>query len=97
MPVWGVVWRAQAAVWLRRARYLARRPQAVSVLLVILGLGAGLAGGALVGEWCLGVVMIAEAGLLVFAGFSRDDGQGVPRAGERTHEQILAEAARRQW
>jgi hypothetical protein len=90
------VWRAYAAVWLSRGHLLrAHRHALVSVGLVVLGLGGGLAGGALIGEWCLGVVMIAEAALVVFVGFARDDGRGLPVAGERTVADVLRAEARR--
>lgn len=49
------------------------------VLAVALGVAAALAGGALVGRWCLGVVLIAAGSLGVFAGVKwLDDGQPRP-------------------
>ena len=54
-----------------------------------------MAGGALIGEWCLGLVMIAEAALVVYVGFARDDGGGLPVRGARSVQEILADEARR--
>lgn len=70
----------------RRARERARRNRHVltSALLVVLGLGGGLAGGALVGEWCLGVVLIAESAGVVWFGLFRDDQAAPPAWGERS-------------
>jgi hypothetical protein len=94
-----VIWRAAAVVWAERARMLRARLSRsrhvlASVALVVLGLGGGLAGGALVGEWCLGLVMIAESCLLLYMGLARDDGQGPQLRGARSHAEIL-DAARR--
>ena len=80
-----VTWRAAAVVWYAHATRARARARALAaavtgkhapVLLVVLGLGGGLAGGALIGEWCLGLVMIAESVLVVFVGMQRDDGTG---------------------
>ncbi len=78
--------RAAAVVWLAHARraaawLAANRARLMPIALVILGLGGGLAGGALVGEWCLGATMIAESVLLVYVGLQRDDGTGRPSRG----------------
>jgi hypothetical protein len=65
----------------------------VPLLLVILGLGGGLAGGALIGEWCLGLVLIAESALVVFVGLARDDGTGRPSSPQgHTVPEILERA-----
>ena len=93
-----VTWRAAAVLAAAHARGARTRLAAVlapraPVLLVALGLGGGLAGGALIGEWCLGLVMIAEAGLLVYVGLARDDGAGRPPPREaRTVPEILERA-----
>jgi hypothetical protein len=74
-----VRWRASAVLWAAHARRIARaHPSLPSLLLVVLGMGGGLAGGALVGEWCLGLVMMAESAALIWVGWNRDDGQGAP-------------------
>jgi hypothetical protein len=68
----------------------------VSVLLVAAGLLGGLAGGWLVGRWCLGVVTIAESAGVCWLGLARDDGV-LPRVvhpGERTIAQVLEHARR---
>ena len=83
----------QARAALLRARM--RRPAVLSVLLVVLGFGGGLAGGALVGEWCLGLVLIAESVLVVYVGFARDDGRALPVQGEHTVRDVLLAEARR--
>jgi len=90
-------WRAAAVLAVAHARRARAGLAAVlvphaPVLLVVLGLGGGLAGGALVGEWCLGLVMIAESVLLVYVGFARDDGTGRPVAEARTVPEILERA-----
>ena len=90
-----VRWRASAVLWAAHARRLAARyPSLPSLLLVVLGLGAGLAGGALIGEWCLGLVMIAEAAGLVWVGWNRDDGTGRDSSPFEapTVQQVLARA-----
>ena len=95
LPTVRATWRAAAVVWAAHARRFAtRHPSLPSLLLVILGLGAGLAGGALIGEWCLGLVMIAEGGCLVWVGWNRDDGTGRdPSPFEApTVQQVLARA-----
>jgi hypothetical protein len=88
-----VRWRASAVVWAAHARRLGRRyPSLPSVLLVILGLGGGLAGASLIGEWCLGLVMIAESVGLIWVGWNRDDGA---EPGVDTGSEALVERARR--
>jgi hypothetical protein len=83
---------ARAALWRERMR----RPVFVSVLLVVLGFGGALGGGALIGEWCLGLVLIAESALVVYVGFQRDDGRG-PVDMDRPHtvKDVLLREARR--
>ena len=57
------------------------------------GLGGMLAGGALVGEWCLGLVLIAESGGALAVGLLRDDGTGAaPARGAMTVPEILERA-----
>lgn len=81
-----VLVRAQLAAW-RRARRTV-----TSVLMVLAGLAGALGGGALVGRWCLGLVLIAESAAVVLVGLNRDDGELPPRRGERTLEEILQDA-----
>lgn len=95
-----VVWRAQVAAWRAtagraRARLARRRHVIVSVLLVTFGLGGALGGGALVGEWCLGLVLMVESAGAVWFGLMRDDGAVLPRRGERTVAEVLEDEARR--
>jgi hypothetical protein len=86
-----VVVRAQAAAWRENGRRF--RHQLVSAVLIAGGLAGALGGGALVGTWCLGLVLIAESGLAVWFGLQRDDGAVLPppprRGGPRSHEEIL--------
>lgn len=95
-----VLWRAVAAQWRPRLATLRRnvsrdRHALASLGLVILGLGGGLAGGALVGEWCLGLVLIAESAGLVMLGLQRDDGTGrAPGDGDQSLAAILERARR---
>jgi hypothetical protein len=86
-----VRWRASAVLWAAhasrvRARLRARLVPHTALLLVILGLGGGLAGGALIGEWCLGLMLIAESALVVYVGLARDDGTGRPQQGHTVPE-----------
>lgn len=101
----GGMWVQARAYWAtareraRHARERARRNRHVlsSVLLVVLGLGGALAGGALVGEWALGVVLIGESCGLVYFGLYRDDRVPLPRHGEHTVEDVLEAERRRPW
>lgn len=80
-----------------RARARSHRHVLTSAALVVLGLGGALGGGALVGEWALGVVLIAESAGAVYIGLQRDDRVPLPRAGERTVGQVLEAERRRPW
>lgn len=96
-----VRWRAASAVWREHARILRGRAREsghflTSLALVVLGMAGGLSGGALVGRWCLGLVLIAESALLVVLGLSRDDGGRLPRRGARTVAQVLEDERLRQ-
>lgn len=89
-----VRWRAAAAVWREHARVIRERARRsrhflTSLALVVLGMAGGLGGGALVGRWCLGLVLIAESAGLIWLGLQRDDGAGLPRRGARTVGEIL--------
>ena len=55
------------------------------------GLAGALAGGWLIGRWCLGLVLLAESAGFVLAGLLRDDGTGLPRRGEHTVADVLEE------
>ncbi len=93
----GPLWQARAVLWAARARRLAARPHLAGVLLAVLGLGGMLAGGALIGEWCLGLVLIAESAGLVAVGLRQDDGQNPAALDGREHTvaEVLAREARR--
>jgi hypothetical protein len=93
----GVVVRAHLAAWRLSGRHVRARHghTLTSVALVVLGLGGALAGGALVGEWCLGLVLIAESALAVYVGFGRDDGKGAPRGRDWETVPGILERARR--
>lgn len=101
----GGMWVQARAYWAtvreraRHARAQARRNRHVltSALLVVLGLGGALAGGALVGEWALGVMLIAESAGAIYFGLQRDDGTPLARAGEHTAEDVLEFERRRPW
>jgi hypothetical protein len=88
--------RAQRAAWRGQlqARLARSRHVLVSAALVIAGLAGALAGGALIGRWCLGLVLLAESAGAVLAGLMRDDGTGVPRRGERTPLEAARDHAR---
>ena len=94
-----VVARAHLAAWRghgRRLRELLARSRHVltSVLLVVAGLGGALGGGALIGRWCLGLVLLAESAGAVWFGLARDDGTPLPRRGERTIADVAEEYRR---
>jgi len=80
-----------------RARARRSRHVLVSVALVVLGLGGALAGGALIGEWALGLVLIAESAGALWFGLFRDDQAPLPRRGERTVGDVLEQARRGPW
>lgn len=89
-----VRWHAAAVIWAAHARRLRDRARAsrhvlASVLLVAAGMAGGLGGGALIGTWCLGLVMIAESCGLIWFGLMRDDGTPRPRRGARTVAEVL--------
>ncbi len=86
-----VVVRAQLAAWRGQARRIRAGSgrTLTSVLLVVAGLAGALGGGALVGRWCLGVVLIAESAGAVWVGLNRDDGQPAPARGARTVAEVL--------
>jgi hypothetical protein len=68
-----------------------------SIAACVLGALCALAGGFLVGVWCLGVVLIAEGGLLAVWGVLRDDGRGpvsLPRPGQGATLAEVLERAR---
>ena len=77
-----------------RARLARSRHVLTSAALVVAGLGGALGGGALIGRWCLGLVLLAESAGAVWAGLMRDDGTGLPRRGERTVAEVLEEQRR---
>ncbi len=94
-----VQWRAIAVVWharikRTRGRVARSRHVLVSAALVLAGLGGALGGGALIGRWCLGLVLLAESAGAVWAGLNRDDGQPLPRRGERTIADVAEEYRR---
>jgi hypothetical protein len=98
LPAERVVWRAVAATW--RARLASARQRAsrsrhalTSAALVIGGALGMLGGAALVGRWCLGLMLIGEAGFAAWAGLQRDDGQGRAPSG-MTLPEILERARR---
>ena len=91
--------RAQLAAWRGqgarvRARLSRSRHVLASVLLVVAGLAGALGGGALIGRWCLGLVLLAESAGAVWFGLNRDDGEPLPRRGERTIADVAEEYRR---
>lgn len=94
-----VVTRAYAAAWRGqsarlRARLSRSRHVLTSVALVVAGLAGALGGGALIGRWCLGLVLLAESCGAVWFGLMRDDGTALPRRGERTIADVAEEYRR---
>jgi len=89
-----VATRAQLHAWAGTSRRVrsggggaaARR----SALLLVLGgcLGA-LAGGDLIGRWCMGLVLIAESAGAIWLGLNQEDGGELPLLGARTVDQVL--------
>ena len=88
--------RATASPRAARARRALRavRHQLVSAAMLLAGMGLGLLGGALIGRWCLGLVLIAEAAGLIAVGLLRDDGTALPRRGSRSIGEVLEEERR---
>jgi hypothetical protein len=82
---------ARAGAVLRRARRAAWtwRQVLVSAVMVAAGCGLALLGGWFISRWCMGLVLIVEAGALVFLGLSRDDGANPVGRGARTVDQVL--------
>ena len=84
-----IIGRAHLAAWRGQGRRVRERLGRsrhilVSAALVLAGLAGALGGGALIGRWCLGLVLLAESAGAVWFGLNRDDGQPLPRRGERT-------------
>lgn len=77
-----------------RARLVKSRHVLVSVFLVVAGLAGALGGGALIGRWCLGLVLLAESAGAVWFGLNRDDGEPLPRRGGRTIADVAEEYRR---
>jgi hypothetical protein len=96
-----VVVRAQVRAWrghLHNARsrfrlMLARRS---ATLLVISGGLFGIFGGWLVGRWCMGLVIMAEAAGMILLGLNQEDGTDLPLHGARTVSQVLDDELGRQ-
>jgi hypothetical protein len=77
-----------------RVRLARSRHVLTSAALVIAGLAGALGGGALIGRWCLGLVLLAESAGAVWFGLMRDDGTALPRRGERTIADVAEEYRR---
>jgi hypothetical protein len=88
------VWRAR--FYRLRDRLSQQRHQVTSAAMVVGGMAGALGGGALIGRWALGLVLIAESVAVIWLALERDDGVPVERAGvERTPRQILEVERRR--
>jgi len=90
-----VIGRAHLAAWRVHGQHVRAHHghTLASLVLVVLGLGGALAGGALIGEWCLGLVLIAESCGAVWFGLFRDDGRRpAPAVEGLTVQQVLARA-----
>ena len=61
-----------------RLRLSQQRHQVTSAALVLGGMAGALGGGALIGRWALGLVLIVESVACVWIGMERDDGAPVP-------------------
>lgn len=93
-PDWRATWtlilvRAVAAAGGAAARLRAARHSLISLALVVAGGLGAMAGGWLIGRWCLGLVIISESVGLVLLGLNRDDGQPAPVRGARSVAQVL--------
>jgi hypothetical protein len=84
-------WRGYVRGQVHERRWKLRRylsAHSAVVLVLAGGLGA-LAGGWLIGRWCLGLVLIAESVFAIYVGLNRDDGTDMPIRGARTVAQVL--------
>jgi hypothetical protein len=70
--------------WLRARAHLI-----ITNLMVLTGACGALAGGWLIGRWCLGLVAIAESAGLIYVALMRDDGKTMPLRGARTVAEVL--------
>jgi hypothetical protein len=91
--------RAQLAAWRGhgrdvRARLARSRHVLTSALLVVAGLAGAPLGGLLVGPWFTGLILVAESAGAVWLGLNRNDGQPLPRRGERTIADVAEEYRR---
>lgn len=77
-----------------RARLSRHRHQVTSAALVIAGAAGALGGGAIIGRWALGLVLLGESALAAWFGLMRDDGAELPVRGARTVEQVLEDERR---
>lgn len=67
-----------------RARLSRSRHVLISAALVVAGLAGLLGFASLLGGWCVGLVGMAESAGALWLGLNRNDGQPLPRPGERT-------------
>ena len=91
--------RAHLAAWrgqgrLLRGRLARSRHILTSAALVLAGLLGALGGGALIGRWCLGLVLLAESAGAIWVGLNRDDGHPLPQRGGRTIADVAEEYRR---
>jgi hypothetical protein len=91
--------RAQRAAWAGQGRRLRgrlgkSRHVLTSALLVIAGLAGAPLGGLLVGPWFTGLILVAESAGAIWFGLNRDDGEPLPRRGERTIADVAEEYRR---
>ena len=91
--------RAQLAAWrghLHEARWRLRAALArhSSLLMMFAGALAMLGGGALIGRWCLGLVLIGQGVFVCWLALNREEPEHVPARGARTVAEVLSDE---QW
>lgn len=66
------------------------KPSLISPLMFAAGAAGLLGGGALIGRWCLGLMMILMSAALVYVGLTREEESPAMQEARHTVEDVLA-------